>query len=192
MKTKFFTGEGDSGESSVGDKKISKSSALAEFLGSLDELNSWIGLCRVKAEEKKLYNDTSKTLREIQESLFILQAEVAGIGFQYEKHPQLQEEKIKELEKVIEAIDLVLPKLEKFIIVGGVELSAHLDVARTIARRTERFAKRYSDESFDSTQDKSELPKPLLQYLNRLSSVLFALARHVNFQAGIKEEHPKY
>jgi len=188
MKTRFFTGEGDKGESKVNNRAVSKSSTLVEFLGGLDELNSWLGFCRVGAEKSDNTNsagiDAPKILKDIQNSLFIIQAEVAAKGFGYPKSPKIDENKTKELEKTIEKIDEFLPKIEKFIIVGGTELSARLDVARAIARRVERLAKKYSEEN--------ELSDPLLKFLNRLSSGLFALARYVNHKSGIAEEHPTY
>lgn len=186
VKTKFYTGEGDKGESKVNNQSVSKSSALIELLGGLDELNSWLGFCRVAAKKTSLAGGVrvADVLKNIQNSLFIIQAEVAALGFGYEKSPQIQLDKTTELEIIIQEIDKVVPKLEKFVIVGGTELSARLDVGRAIARRVERLGKRYSEEK--------ELREPLLKFLNRLSSVLFALARYVNYQSGLKEEHPTY
>lgn len=187
MRTKFFTGEGDKGESKIGGKKISKSNILIDLLGGLDELNSWIGLCRVEAENnfsKKGPVDVPDVLGQIQESLFVIQAEIAALGFGYPKSPKISEKKTKDLEHVIEKIDNVVPKIEKFIVVGGSELSARLDVARALSRRVERQAKKYSEEK--------ELSPALLRFLNRLSSALFALARYVNYELGIEEEHPNY
>ena len=187
MRTKFFTGEGDRGDSKIGGKKISKSNALIDLLGGLDELNSWVGLCRVEAQtnfpESKLV-DVPNVIKQIQESIFVIQAEVAALGFGYPKSPKIGEDKTRELEVVISEIDGVVPKIEKFIIVGGSELSARLDVARAITRRVERQAKKYSEEK--------QLRGPVLKFLNRLSSVLFALARYVNHELGIQEEHPSY
>ena len=191
MRTKFFTGEGDRGDSKIGGKKISKSNKLIDLLGGLDELNSWVGFCRVEAENnfsKKGLIDISSVVGQIQESLFVIQAEVAALGFGPpaggSKSPKISEDKTQYLETIIKEIDSVVPKIEKFIIVGGSELSARLDVARAIARRTERQAKKYSEEK--------QLREPVLKFLNRLSSILFALARYVNHELGIQEKHPSY
>ena len=193
METKFFTGKGDSGESRVGDKTVSKSDVLIDFLGGLDEINSWLGFCRAEAEKTfKTKEDelisVPDTIKEIQNSLFIIQAEVAACGFgsgaSGATAPVLKEDKTREIEEVIKKIDSVLPKIDKFVISNGSELASRLDVARTIARRVERQAKNYSEEK--------KLPSNLLQFLNRLSSVLFALARYVNFKLGFQEEHPTY
>jgi cob(I)alamin adenosyltransferase len=193
MKTRFFTGEGDKGDSKINNRSVSKSSALIELLGGLDELNSWLGFCRVEAQRfspKDGRVRVAEILKNIQNSLFIIQAEVAATGFGlpaqagYPKSPKIEGDKTKELEGIIAEVDKVLPKIEKFIIVGGTELSARLDVARATARRVECLAKKYSEEK--------ELNELLLKFLNRLSSALFALARYVNHQSGIAEEHPTY
>ncbi len=187
MKTRFFTGDGDNGESKIGNNKVSKSSPIVDLLGSLDELNSWVGFSKIEAQRNAAGLSeiaVSETLKKVQETLFVIQAEVAGINFGYEKYPKIEEKHTRELEEIVKKIDAILPPLKKFVIVGGSELSARLDVARTFTRRTERVAKRVSEEK--------ELPTPLLQYLNRLSSLFFALARYVNFKLGYGEEHPSY
>lgn len=210
MRTKFFTGEGDEGESTVGPstgsgqpRKISKSSSLIELLGGLDELNSWIGFCRVEANRRGSVDgpvrnpriphgsgqirekpNVNEVLRLVQETLFIIQAEVAALGFGYPKSPKITDDKIKYLEDVILKVDSIVPKIEKFIIPGGSELAARLDISRTEARKVERLAKKYSEEK--------TLSAPLLKFLNRLSSLLFALARYANYESGEKEENPSY
>lgn len=184
MRTRFFTGKGDRGESEIAGKKVSKSSLSVELLGGLDELNSWLGLCSTAIKLKKGGLDVKSAVRRMQEALFIIQAEVAGRSFGYEKYPRISGRNVSDLEKLIKKIDSAVPKIEKFIIVGGSELSARLDFGRTLARLAERAAKRANEESGFS--------RHLLQYLNRLSSALFALARYANFKQGIKEQHPSY
>jgi len=182
MKTKFFTGKGDKGQSAFGKKKLPKDDILFDVLGSLDELNSWTGFCRTGAPR-----DITPLLREIQETLFMVQAEVAVIGFGY-KAKSFREKigrKTIELEKFIGKIDKKLPIIKKFILPGGSELSARLDVARVIARRAERATVRFNNK-------KKRLPPELLQFLNRLSSAFFAIARYVNHAKKVKEENPKY
>ena len=117
----------------------------------------------------------------------MVQAEVAVIGFGY-KAKSFREKigrKTIELEKFIGKIDKKLPIIKKFILPGGSELSARLDVARVIARRAERATVRFNNK-------KKRLPPELLQFLNRLSSAFFALARYVNHAKKVKEENPKY
>ncbi len=120
-------------------------------------------------------------LEEAQQNLFIVQAEVAG---HTEKRIGL--EKTKRLEEYIDAIEKEIPKITGFTLVGGTELSALLDVARTIARRTERAVVGVCDSGERAVCEDARA------YLNRLSSLLFALARLVNHRAGIKEKNPHY
>lgn len=212
MKTTFYTGRGDDGVTHFGNQNISKDSLLFEVLGGLDELNSWLGMCRVEAGQLTTRNlqltttdsrlkskDTGSKLGEksirsdvdiaahilfLQECVFILQAEVAGVGFGYESNVLVREEKIGMMESAIQEIDLFISPIRKFIIPGGSELSARLDVARTVARKLERDLVRFSKEKV--------LRKEVLQFVNRLSSFLFALARYANWKAGIEEESPRY
>lgn len=181
MKTKFFTGQGDKGQSIFGKKKFFKDEALFELLGDLDELNSWTGLCRVES-----LRDFKLILKEVQENLFIIQAEVAAVGFGYQARSfkRITGQKTKELEEIIGGIDKKLPAIRKFILPGGSELSARLDIARVIARRAERAAVAFNR--------RKKLPPELLQFLNRLSSLFFALARYANHAKKIKEENPRY
>jgi cob(I)alamin adenosyltransferase len=190
VKTQFFTGKGDSGESHFGKTTLKKSSLGADFLGSLDELNSWLGFTKVEAEKEEEYRNEelgfniSEVLKEVQNSIFIIQAEIASIVFGLSSGKKITAEKTKNMEEVIQKIDELVPPITKFILPGGSELSARMDVGRTLARKTERLAKKFSEEK--------ELSAELLQYLNRLSSLLFALARYVNHARGIEEENPKY
>ncbi len=182
MKTKFFTGKGDKGQSAFGKKKLPKDDILFDVLGNLDELNSWTGLCRVAASR-----DIAPVLRDIQETLFMVQADVAAIGFGYKTKGFREKiaEKTLGIEKVIGQVDKKLPAIKKFILPGGSELSARLDVARVVARRAERTAVRFNNK-------KKKLSPELLQFLNRLSSVFFALARYANYVKEVREENPKY
>lgn len=191
--TKFFTGKGDEGESSVGPRKVSKSDPLLELLGGVDELNSWLGFCRVEAKkfsDSKIEVAIAIVLKDAQEALFTLQAELAALAFGtipgQAAAPKLDETKTKFLEETMNQIDAILPSLKSFIIPGASELSARLDVGRAIARRVERQANKFSSERENS------LSPAVLQYLNRLSSFLFALARYVNNKQGLTEENPSY
>ncbi|MDP3956773.1 MAG: cob(I)yrinic acid a,c-diamide adenosyltransferase [bacterium] len=186
MRTKFFTGAGDGGKSALGKKSFRKDDPFFEVLGTLDELNSWVGFCRVSLRRGKTKRDvdTAAVLLRVQEILFVMQAEAAGIFFKSPKYPILRASATAHLEDTINRIDAILPPLTKFIIPGGSELSAKLDIARTVARRAERLAVGYSK--------KTKLSHETLQFLNRLSSLLFALARHENFKKNIKEDSPSY
>ncbi len=180
MRTIFYTGRGDGGESSFGNKKLPKSDPLFELLGNLDELNSLIGVCRTDGP------GFGVTLKRVQEILFIAQAEVAAIGFGYEIKPlnKITAAHAEFLETEINKLDGKLPALKHFILPGGTRLSAELDLARAVARRAERSAVVYGE--------RKALSPDILRFLNRLSSLFFALARVANKEAGVIEENPQY
>ena len=175
----LYTGKGDGGTTKLfgcDQKRIAKSSEVPEALGALDELNAYLGFVKMhpKAPER-----ISKGLREAQEALFIIQAEVAGS----DKHTR--EGAAEALGEIVNEIEKEIPPVTGFSIAGGTELSAKLDVARTIARRAERRG---------TAAELTGRPLSLATtaYLNRLSSLLFAYARLANHLAGIKEENPHY
>ncbi|OHA79730.1 MAG: ATP:cob(I)alamin adenosyltransferase [Candidatus Yonathbacteria bacterium RIFCSPHIGHO2_01_FULL_44_41] len=183
----LYTGKGDNGTTSAFgcDQRFSKSSAIAEALGTLDEINSFLGVVKmnVRASEILVPGTTSTVANEmdkVQQNLFTVQAEIAGA----DKH--IEHEKVAELETVINTIEMELPPIKSFFISGGTELAAILDFSRTLARRAERRVVGVADEG------EVAVGKDTLAYLNRLSSLLYALARHVNHKSGITEESPKY
>lgn len=185
MKTIFYTGKGDKGASAMGKKKIPKDNSLFHVLGTLDEVNSWVGFARTEAlKNKKKYAWVVATLLEVQESLFVAQAQVAAIGMGWKPKIRITEKHIEEAHARIANVDERVPQLKNFVIPGGSELSSRIDIARTISRRLERMAVAFSK--------KKKVRPELLQYLNRLSSVLFALARFVEFVQKIKYQHPRY
>ena len=184
----LYTRKGDSGTTKFLDTKsgarASKSSCITEALGFLDELNSFVGLCKVKSSGSGVSVDNvliENILETAQQNLFIVQAEVAG-----DKEKKIIQKKITEMEQVIDSIEKEIPPITSFTIVGGSELSAFLDVARTIARRTERVIVKTCESGGRDVCDNTRA------YVNRLSSLLFALARLVNFRNGIKEKNPHY
>jgi len=182
--TKFFTKKGDKGTSLLGKCEIPKDDAFFHLLGGLDELNSWLGLARASVNGSRKLRGISDQISDIQEELFVAQAEVAALGMGLKPKIKISAGHIKKLEDIIGLIDADLPPLIKFIIPGATEPSAFLDLARTMARKVERAAKTYSKEK--------KLSPDFMKFSNRLSSVLFALARYVNYRLGVKEEHPKY
>ena len=189
MRTPFYTGAGDDGKVRFGGKEIGKDEPVFALLGELDMLNSVIGWARVEAARVKFSGavvDIAATLEDIQQTLFVAQAEVAGVGLGHAgaKKQQIRQEHTKKLERTIATIDAVLPKLEHFVLPGGCELASRLEIARAEARAAERAAV-----TFSKTQP---LSGELLQFLNRLSSALFALARRTNAQSGRQETSPTY
>lgn len=119
-------------------------------------------------------------VHDIQETLFIIQAELAGCD------KKVGDEKVTELENIISEIEKTLPPIKTFFISGGTELGASFDFARTIARRAERRVVQVSEEGIQKISPNT------LKYLNRLSSVLYALARLSNHISGVGEQSPNY
>lgn len=191
MNTPFFTGTGDDGAAHVGKRSFPKNSPLLSVLGMFDELNSFVGWCRVEAARAfpaVASGDipVAGVLKDIQNALFVAQAELAALAFgSGAKQPyRVTPAHTQFLETLIVQIDGVVPKLSSFVIPGGTELAARLDVVRAVARRAERGAV-----ALRRTQT---LSPDLLAFMNRLSSALFALARYVNHRAGVPEEPPMY
>ncbi len=181
----LFTGKGDDGMTKTFgcDQRISKSSAIAEALGALDEANSYLGIVKVLAEKCDVAVDghmLADVIHAAQGNLFIIQAELAGA------EKTILEEKLREAEEIVRAVEKELPPIKSFFISGGTELAALLDSARTLARRAERRVVAVHEEGVASVGLVSRA------YLNRLSSVLYALARLVNHRSGITEQPPGY
>lgn len=182
----LYTRKGDSGTTKTFacGERISKGSAITEALGALDEINSYLGLCKVKTRKEKLLAPKNlkvdQLIHDIQKNLFIVQAELAGASM------HIDEEKLKEAEAIVDSIEKELPPIKKFFISGGTELSALFDIARTISRRAERRVIKAIEE------DKVSVSKFSLAYLNRLSSVLYAFVRLANHRSGMTEQSPDY
>lgn len=173
----LYTKNGDDGKTNIFgcDQRLSKSSAIAEALGCLDEINSFLGVCKSKlgdTEDKEL-------IHRIQNDLFIIQAEVAGAD------KKINEEEVKYLEKIINNIEKELPPIKTFLVSGANEMSADFDFARTLARRAERRVVEVSEEKI------TKIDSQALVFMNRLSSFLYALARHEAVKNGA-EVSPKY
>ena len=187
----LYTGKGDVGTTKTfdgGPVRISKASELPEALGTFDELNSYLGLCKVRAQKgpdpevlvgKRKYK-TSVILDDIQQTLFILQAEMAGAP------KKITKAKVTQVELLVNTMEKLMPPITTFSVAGGTELSALLDVARTLSRRAERRLVAVAESGV------RKISKHTRAYSNRLSSLLFALARYANTDAGIEREVPKY
>lgn len=190
-KNILYTGLGDKGTTTLfhcDQGRISKSANIIEALGSLDELNAYLGIVKVYAAAEKVkieINNKNKVLfsdllNEIQQTLFIIQAEIAGSQMTVKKAD------LNKIEKIIACISETLPPITSFTVSGGSVLSAELDVSRTLARRCERRIVAVADEGY------RKVGNVTAAYLNRLSSVLFAMSRYSNYLFSIPEEHPKY
>ena len=175
----LYTGKGDDGTTSAFGSKVrfSKSSSITEALGTLDEINSFLGLIKV---HRHVGLELGTLIGTVQNNLFIAQAETAGAN------KRITEDAVKDLERTIGDIEQILPPIKTFFVSGCTELGALFDFARTIARRAERRVVAVHDEGAVA------LSPQTLAYLNRLSSLLYALARDANHRAGIDEQSPTY
>ena len=176
----LFTGKGDKGTTTAFDcnqQRISKASELPEALGALDELNAFLGFAKMRAGESERIRNA---VRDMQENLFIVQAQVGGA------EKKLTDGIVATTSRTVNEIETEIPRLQGFCIAGGTELSALLDVCRTLARRAERRIIAVKEKGV------RELPEETMAYLNRLSSLLFAYARLANHLAGVEEENPRY
>jgi ATP:cob(I)alamin adenosyltransferase len=185
----LYTRKGDSGTTKTFgcDQRISKSSTVAEALGSLDETNSYIGFARAKSNDRKAKFaiqsgeiNFADVLLEVQENLFIVQAEIAGSPM------NISEEKVKRAEYLVDEIEKMLPPIKTFFLSGATLMGAIFDVARTLARRAERRV------VASKAEGKITVSPETLQYLNRLSSLLYALARISSHLEGVEEIKPEY
>lgn len=174
---KIYTRRGDSGETSLfGGRRVRKSNSRIEAYGTVDELNSYIGLVR----SYQISDHGEIVLDKVQQHLFVAGTELATPGDSNKNIQHLGDEEINWLEKQIDALEEELPALKNFILPGGGTVGATLNVCRTVCRRAERICVRYLDEE--------KISSGVIRYLNRLSDLLFVLARYENKQAGYPEK----
>jgi len=159
--------------------RVSKGSPRIEAYGNADELNSLIGLVRPSG-----YDDIDETLRGIQNHLHIVQADFANPE-PSDDDPVIEEAYVDQLERWIDDADNELEPLESFILPSGSETGSRLHYARSVCRRAERRAVVFIAEESDANEE-------AVTYLNRLSDLLFTLARLINQREGVPEENPKY
>ena len=167
----IYTRTGDRGKTSLFDgQRVSKASLRVEAYGTVDELNSIIGV--IIAEKSKI----NKELIKIQNDLFDIGSSLANPT---SKTLGYLGNRVKEFEKSIDEMTNDLPALSNFILPGGGKTGATLHFARTISRRTER--------KIVTLSEKEPIDKNIIMYLNRLSDLLFTMARFVNFGEKNKE-----
>ncbi len=178
----LYTRKGDDGTSGLlGTKKrFPKNSPVYDALGTLDELNSLLGVCRAcsSSSHKKGGIDIAHEIKNTQERLFIIQAELAGSS------KSILYVHVEELERTIEKIEKLIENPHAFVIPGTTGLSALFDYARSVSRRAERRVL--------EVRARREVSSFTRAYLNRLSSLLYALARYTATLAGVKESSPSY
>ena len=175
---KIYTRTGDSGDTALFDgTRVQKSDRRVAAYGDLDELNAWLGLVAANLDDDRV----AAQLQQIQRDLFALGSRLADPAHRIAERvtkAAIAAEDVARLERWIDEYDAEIPPLRRFILAGGAPAGAALHVARTVCRRAERAMVELGDAAFENE---------LLQYVNRLSDLLFTMARAVNHRAGIAE-----
>jgi cob(I)alamin adenosyltransferase len=177
MSFKIYTKTGDNGTTGLlGGTRVPKHHIRIETYGTLDELNSWLGLIR----DGMPGHAQVAILAQVQDMLFRAGSLLAADP---EKNkmalPALHAENVEVLERAIDEMDAQLPPLKSFVLPGGHALASQLHIARCVCRRAER--------NLTHLAETDPVPPFVGQYLNRLSDYLFTLARYITWQAGAKE-----
>jgi cob(I)alamin adenosyltransferase len=172
----FFSGRGDDGYTDLlGGPRVAKYDLRPEALGALDESSAALGLARAHAQRE----ETRLALIQAQRDLYLLMADIATIEGRHAGQPRLTAAHVAGLERIVADLDPHVSIPKEFVAPGDSIPGAALDVARTVVRRAERVLARLTHAG--------ELPSPdAIAYLNRLSSLLFGLARFEDAAAGVK------
>jgi len=175
---RVYTKTGDDGTSGlIGGTRVAKYDLRLESYGTVDELNSWIGLIRTQPID----SETRALLLSVQNNLFVIGARLATDLSKTDLSGRLplKEEDITRLEKEMDRILDLLPPMEHFVLPGGSNTVSYCHLARTVCRRAERRVCGLSQEV--------EIPPELIRYLNRLSDYLFVLSRKIAVDEGVDE-----
>ena len=174
---KIYTKTGDRGQTSlIGGTRVPKHHIRIEAYGTVDELNSWIGLLRdmIPGEHEK------QILIEVQDRLFTMGSHLASDPQKSNmKLPDLKKEDVELFEKEIDAMDKILPPMKNFVLPGGNQIVSHIHIARCVCRRAERCVIHLSENN--------AVEEIIIQYLNRLSDYLFVLSRKIAQDLGAEE-----
>ena len=178
---RIYTRAGDDGKTAlVGGARISKHALRVCAYGEIDELNSWLGWARTISERDQL-NQLTQYFSRIQNELFDLGAELATpVGKEWPTMTRIGPQHATYLEQCIDTLTAGVPELTSFVLPGGTELNSVLHIARSVCRRAERSISSFCE------ADQS-VSKNCLIYVNRLSDLLFAMARYASNQAGSPE-----
>ncbi len=174
---KIYTKTGDKGQTSLlGGARVAKSDLRIEAYGTVDELNSWIGLLR----DQEVDDGTRTTLIEVQDRLFTMGSILATQpGKDKVKTPPLEDTDVELLEQEIDRMNETLPEMRSFVLPGGHTTVSYCHLARTVCRRAER-------RTIELGADGS-VPDLVVRYLNRLSDYLFVLSRKITFDLKVVE-----
>ena len=181
MPDRIYTRTGDDGTTSLfGGERVGKGNARIDAYGTVDEANSVVGLARSHLRDEPGAERLDPVLGEVQEELFVVGADLATPVDAKPLVPRIKDEHVTRVEDRIDTFDADLDPLKSFVLPGGSPAGASLHSARTICRRAERLA----------VQAGTSIPinDEALVYLNRLSDLLFVLARWANKQAGVRED----
>jgi cob(I)alamin adenosyltransferase len=177
-RVKIYTRTGDSGDTALFDgTRVSKADPRVAAYGEVDELNAWLGLAIASSAD----TDVRERVAAIQRDLFALGARLADPSHRIAGRvtkAAITPEDVARLERWIDSFSEELPPLRRFVLPGGSPSGAALHVARTVCRRAERAMVDLGDSAFEVE---------LLHYINRLSDLLFTMARAVNHRAGAPE-----
>jgi cob(I)alamin adenosyltransferase len=174
---KIYTKTGDTGDTSLfGGQRVPKDALRIEAYGTIDELNSVLGIVRADNADSEL----DAILHRLQEQLFVLGADLATPrSIDRKSVHRIEPKDAQPLEKLIDQLDEKLKPLKNFILPGGSPVAARIHFARTVCRRAERAVVRMSRNE--------DIGEGAVIYLNRLSDFLFVLARYVNQKADVQE-----
>ncbi len=173
---KIYTRTGDTGETGLlGGVRVKKHDLRIEAYGTVDELNAVLGVVRAARPSSRV----DQILDHIQNELFSVGAELATPTTAGSHFGRVEESQVARLEEMIDLCETDLSPLKNFILPGGTPAAAQLHLARTVCRRAERLVVALSESSAVSPQ--------LVVYLNRLSDLLFVLARYENAHAGVAD-----
>lgn len=179
--TKIYTRTGDDGTTSlVGGKRVSKTDLRLEAYGTIDELNSYLGLLLSVMDEQE---SESANIRWIQQKLFSIGGCLATDFTEsvLAESCRITMAHVEHLERMTDGVQIGLPQQRSFILPGGTQAASFAHVARTVCRRAERI--------IIAVSETNQLPSELLCFVNRLSDYLFVLARHLNFTRGVAEKN---
>jgi cob(I)alamin adenosyltransferase len=174
-RERLYTRGGDEGETSLyGPGRVPKDSLRVDAYGTIDELNSCIGVAVAGCRHKVI----SKPLKRIQAELFTAGADLAAKGGS--RGPRIEKKDTERLEEMVDELQEKLPRLTSFILPGGSQVSSSLHLARAVCRRAERKVVALSHAE--------KINPEMIPYLNRLSTYLFNAARYANVLEGVEDE----
>lgn len=169
--SKIYTKTGDDGTTGMGDgSRVAKDSARVQAIGDVDELNSVLGILLTEPLRANIH----AALSHVQHDLFDLGGELCMPGYE-----MIKPERVTALENILDELNDTLPPLKEFILPGGSRAAAYCHLARTVCRRAER--------TMHTLNSQEKITEISLQYINRLSDLLFVLCRILNKDAGVPD-----